>query len=49
MIPILIYDYLVYFLYNFNLILRQPIEFIDELVDLAVGGVDLAVKAGFLL
>jgi hypothetical protein len=28
---------------------RQPVEFVDELVDLAVGGVDLALKAGFPL
>ena len=30
-------------------ILCQPVEFVDELVDLAVGGVDFALKAGFLL
>ena len=31
------------------LLLRQAVEFMDELVDLPVGGLDLALKAGFLL
>jgi hypothetical protein len=35
--------------YDFNLLLRQSIKFIDELVDLAVGGLDLALQAGFPL
>jgi hypothetical protein len=27
----------------------RPIKFVDELVDLAVGGLDLALKVGFPL
>ena len=30
--------------YDLNLLLRQAIEFIDKLFDLAVGGLDLALK-----
>ena len=35
--------------YDLNLLVRQPIHFVNELVDLAVGGFDLALKTGFLL
>ena len=30
--------------HNFDLLLRQPVQLINELVDLAVGGLDLALK-----
>ena len=33
--------------YDFDFLVRQPIKFVDELVDLAVGGFALALKAGF--
>ena len=33
-------------LHNLNLLLRQAIKFVDELVDLAVGSLDLALTAG---
>ncbi|MBI4489397.1 MAG: hypothetical protein HY694_09960 [Deltaproteobacteria bacterium] len=35
--------------HDLDLILYQPVEFVDELVDLAVGGFDITQKAGFLL
>ena len=35
-------------LHDLNLILRQPVKFVDELVDLAVGSFDLELKAGFV-
>lgn len=35
-------------LHNLNLFLSQPVKFIDEQVDLPVGGFDLALRAGFL-
>ena len=38
-----------WFLDNFYFFVRQAVEFINELVDLAAGGLDLALKAGFLL
>jgi hypothetical protein len=33
-------------LYDFDLLLRQAIQLVDQLVDLAVGGIALALKAG---
>ena len=33
-------------LHNLNLLFRQAVEFVDELVDLAVGGFDLALTTG---
>jgi len=36
-------------LYDLNLLVRQAIQLIDELVDLAVSGVDLALKTGYRL
>ena len=35
-----------YLLHKLNLLLRQAVEFIDELVDLVVGGFDLTLNAG---
>jgi len=29
--------------------LRHPVEFVDELVDLAIGGLDVTLKEGFQL
>jgi len=36
-------------LHNLNFLFRQAVEFVDELIDLAVGRLDLALKAGFPL
>lgn len=36
-------------LHNLNLLLSQPVQFVDDFVDLVVGGLDLALKTGFLL
>ena len=35
--------------HNPDLLLCQSIQFIDELVNLAVGGIDLALETGFPL
>ena len=34
---------------DLNFLVRQAVQFVDELVDPAVGGFDLALRAGFLL
>lgn len=36
-------------LHDLDLLLREAIKFVDELVDLPVGGFDLALKAGFVV
>jgi len=36
-------------LHDFYLPLCQLVEFVDELIDLTVGGFDVALKASFLL
>jgi hypothetical protein len=38
-----------WFLDNCYFFARQAVEFMDKLVDLAVGGLDLALKTGFSL
>ena len=36
-------------LHNLNLLLGEPVEFVDELIDLVVGGVHVGLKVGFLI
>lgn len=36
------------FLDNPDLLLREPVQVIDDAVDLAVGGVNLALETGFV-